>query len=208
MRLCRRWSEPIEGKPKLSTWQSFKNWLEKEAKNTESNQRWMPDKKEWKRSDSSKGDGRKITGRSGPGLFAGATGEHPSRTEDVAKNCPIHKSHHTFQECHKFEGMSTSEKENLVGEHNLCLSFLLPGHRLSQYRSRNRCTIENCEMRHHTLVHEVDLKFIERARAKHQQERVAETEGGQAPPPSSGGRERTSKSGRTRAVLSHSVLNS
>ena len=183
MRLCRRWSEPIEGKPKLSTWQSFKNWLEKEAKNTESNQRWMPDKKEWKRSDSSKGDGRKITGRSGPGLFAGATGEHPSRTEDVAKNCPIHKSHHTFQECHKFEGMSTSEKENLVGEHNLCLSFLLPGHRLSQYRSRNRCTIENCEMRHHTLVHEVDLKFIERARAKHQQERVAETVGGQAPPP-------------------------
>ena len=38
-------------------------------------------------------------------------------------------------------------------------------------------------MRHHTLVHEVDLKFIERARAKHQQERVAETKGDKAPPP-------------------------
>ena len=70
-----------------------------------------------------------------------------------------------------------------MGEHNLCLSCLLPGHCLSQCRSRSRCTIENCGMRHHTLVHEVDLKFIERARAKHQQERVAETEGDQAPPP-------------------------
>jgi len=31
---------------------------------------------------------------------------------DVAKKCPIHKSHHTLQECQKFEGMSTSEKES------------------------------------------------------------------------------------------------
>ena len=79
--------------------------------------------------------------------------------------------------------MSTGEKENVVDGQNLCLSFLLPGHRLSQSRSRNRCTIENCGMRHHSLVHEVDLKFIERARAKHQQKRVAETEGDQVPSP-------------------------
>ena len=98
----------------------------KKAKISESKQRWMPDKKEWKQSDSSKGDGRKIIGLSGPGLFAGATGEHPSRTGDVAKKCPIQKSHHTLQECQKFEGMSTSEKENVVGEHSLCLSCLLP----------------------------------------------------------------------------------
>ena len=90
----------------------------------------------------------------------------------------------------KFEGMSTGEKENVVDGQNLCLSFLLPGHRLSQSRSRTRCTIENCGMRHHSLVHEVDLKFIylfiylfERARAKHQQKRVAETEGDQVPSP-------------------------
>ena len=38
-------------------------------------------------------------------------------------------------------------------------------------------------MRHHTLVHEVDLKFIERARMKQQQERVAGVEGDQVPPP-------------------------
>jgi len=32
MHLCRRWAEFIEGKPKLSTWQSFGNWLEKRQK--------------------------------------------------------------------------------------------------------------------------------------------------------------------------------
>ena len=41
MRLCGRWTESIEGKPKLSTWQSFGNWLEKEAKISESKQRWI-----------------------------------------------------------------------------------------------------------------------------------------------------------------------
>ena len=107
----------------------------------------MPEKKDWKRFDSSKGDGRKITGQPGPGLFAGATGEHPSRTGNVAKKCPIHKSHHALQECQKFEGMSTNEKDNVVQEHNLCLCCLLPGHRLSKCHSRNRCTIENCGMR-------------------------------------------------------------
>ena len=38
-------------------------------------------------------------------------------------------------------------------------------------------------MRHHTLVREVDLKFIERVRVKQQQERVAELEGDPVPPP-------------------------
>ena len=46
-RLCGRWAEYVEGKPKLSTWDSFANWLEKayEAK------RWMSEKREWKRSE-------------------------------------------------------------------------------------------------------------------------------------------------------------
>ena len=72
--------------------------------------------------------------------------------------------------------MSTSEKEKVVEEHKLCLCCLLPGHRLSKCRSRNRCKVENCDIRHHTLVHEVDLKFIERAKAKRESERVLEVE--------------------------------
>ena len=36
----------MEGEPQLSTWESFAEWLEKEAKINESKQRWMVEKKE------------------------------------------------------------------------------------------------------------------------------------------------------------------
>ena len=68
----------------------------------------------------------------------------------------------------RFQGMLTSEKEKVVAEHKLCLSCLLPGHRPSKCRSKNRCKVESCDMRHHTLVHEVDLKFIGQKRNMNQ----------------------------------------
>ena len=46
-RLCGKRAEFVEGKPKLSTKDSLANWLEKEAKISESKQRWMPEKREW-----------------------------------------------------------------------------------------------------------------------------------------------------------------
>ena len=52
-RLYGGWAEFVEGKPRLSTWDSFANWLEQEAKISESKQRWMPEKREWKHSDTS-----------------------------------------------------------------------------------------------------------------------------------------------------------
>ena len=72
--------------------------------------------------------------------------------------------------------MLTNEKVKVVEEHKLCLCCLLPGHRLSKCRRRNRCKVENCDKRHHTLVHEVDLKFIEREKAKRESERVPDVE--------------------------------
>ena len=167
----------------MSTWDSFANWLEKEAKISESKQRWMPEKREWKRSDTSKVDRRKPADKSQPGLFAGATGES-LRASWGTKNSkyPIHQStNHTLQECKRFQGMLTSEKEKVVEEHKLCLSCLLPGYRLSKCRSKNRCKVESCDMRHHTLVHEVDLKLIERAKAKRESEQVPEVERDPAP---------------------------
>ena len=95
-RLCGRWAEFVEGKPKLSTWDSFSNWLEKEAKISESKQWWMPEKREWKRSDTSKVDKRKLADKSQSELFVGATGESV-RTSYGTKRCPIHQStNHTL----------------------------------------------------------------------------------------------------------------
>ncbi|PFX25222.1 hypothetical protein AWC38_SpisGene10168 [Stylophora pistillata] len=175
-RLCCRWAKFVEGNPKLSTWNSFANWLEKEAKISESKQRWMPEKREWKHLDTSKVHRRRSADKSQSGLFVGATGE-ALRTSHRAKRCPIHQStNHTFQECKRFKGMLPNEKVRVVEEHRLCLCCLIPGHHLSKCRSRNRCKVENCDMRHHTLVHEVDLKFIERAKAKRESEQVPDVE--------------------------------
>ena len=122
----------------------------KETKISESKQRWM--------------------------LFVGATGES-LRTNYGTKRCPIHQStNHILQECKSFEGMLTNEKVKVVEEHKLCLCCLLPGHRLSKCHRRNRCKVENCDKRHHTLLHEVDLKFIKREKAKRESERVPDVE--------------------------------
>ena len=147
--LCSRWAKFVEVKPKLSTWDSFANWLEKEAKVRESKQRWMPEKREWKHSDTSKVDRRKLADKSQPVLFAGATGES-LRATCVSKKCPIHQStNRTLQECKRFQGMLTSKKEKVVEEHKLWLLYVV------YYPCKNRCKVENSDMRHHTLVHEV-----------------------------------------------------
>ena len=53
---CGRWAAFVEGKSKRSTWESFANWLEKEAKICESKRRWISEKREWRRFDSTKSD--------------------------------------------------------------------------------------------------------------------------------------------------------
>ena len=139
--LCGRWAEFVEGKPKLSTWHSFANWLEKEAKISESKQRWIPEKREWKHLDTSKVDRCKSADKSPPRLFAGAT-EESLCTSYGTKKCPIHQStNHSLQECKSFKGMLTNKKEKVVEEHKLCLYCLLPGHRLSKCRSKNTCRV-------------------------------------------------------------------
>lgn len=85
--------------------------------------------------------------------------------------------------------MPTSKKEKFVEEYKRW-SCLLPGHRLNKCDTRNRCKVEGCDIRHHTLVHEFDLNIIERARARKVEkltegERVQEStiaEAGKKPP--------------------------
>ena len=110
-----------------------------------------------------------------PGLFVGMTGEN-SRTSSVGVKCLVHKStNHRLQECKVFETMSGREREKVVDEHKICLSCLSPGHRLSKCHSRDRCNVEGCAMRHHTLLHEADLKIMERRKAKQESARMSDS---------------------------------
>ena len=56
----------MEGKSQLSSWESFAEWLEKEAKIRKSKQKWM---KWWRRPYSVKGGTRKNSDNFVPGLF-------------------------------------------------------------------------------------------------------------------------------------------
>ena len=46
---------------------------------------------------------------------------------------------------------------------------------MNKCRNRDRCKVEGCDMRHHTLVHDVDVKFIERGRAKQEQQTMLDS---------------------------------
>lgn len=99
----------------------------------------MPEKKEWKRSDTSKVDRRKPAHKSLPGLFAGASGESLHTSYGTMK-CPIHQStNHTLQECKRLKGLLTSEKEKVVEEQTV-----LPY--VCKCCGRNRFQVENCDM--------------------------------------------------------------
>ena len=96
----------MKGKSQLSTWESLASWLEREARISESKQRWTLEKKDWRRPDSVRRGVHKISDQSVPGLFAGTTEENSSRTNNVAVKCPVHKStNHKLQECKAFERM-------------------------------------------------------------------------------------------------------
>ena len=200
----------MEEKSKRSTWESFANWLEKEAKICESKQRWMLEKREWRRFDSTRSDlpkngSRRFAGNPVPGLFAGATQETPSGDEKLTKKCPVHNSTiHALEECKKFKELPTLEKEKLVEEHKLCLSCLLPGHRLKKCNAKNGCKVEDCAMRHHTLVQEIDLNITERSRAR-KAEKLAVGEGAQKPFVPEGNKKPLNPSEKLREQCHHSV---
>ena len=133
------------------------------------------------RTDLPKSGSRRSAGNPVLGLFAGATQETPSVDEKLTKKCPVHNStSHALHECKKFKELPIVEKRKLVEEHKLCLSCLLPGHRLNKCNAKSRCKVDGCDMRHHTLVHKVDLNIIEQSRAR-KAEDLAVGEGAQKP---------------------------
>ena len=136
------------------------------------------------------------------GQFAGATQETPSVDEKLTKTCPVHNSiSHTLEQ---FKELPAIEKEKLVHEHKLCLSCLLPGHRLNKCNAKNRSKVEGCSMHHHTLVHEVDLNIIERPRAR-KAEKLALGEGVQKPSVSEGENKPLDQSEKSREQCHYSV---
>ncbi len=67
--------------------------------------------------------------------------------------------------------------------HRLCFCCLLPGYRLSKCYSKKTCKARICDVRNHTLVHKVDWKLIERAKANRESEIAPSFQEDISPPP-------------------------
>ena len=134
------------------------------------------------------------------GLFAGATQETPSVDEKLTKKCPVHNStSHALEECKKFKELPIVEKRKLFEEHKLCLSFAC-----LKCNAKSRCKVDGCDMRHHTLVHKVDLNIIEQSRAR-KAEDLAVGEGAQKPSVPEGENKPLNQSEKSWEQCHHSV---
>jgi hypothetical protein len=181
-RLCGRWAEKVKSKSELSTWEEFAI-------------RWKSKRNYVKGNN----DGCKRKDREGkvPGKVVVTKIQEVIDTslESWLESCTsfqtvidhvqfrkarsIHESgKHTLQECRKFTNISVDEEEKLTLSNRLCLSCLTPRHRLSQCQVKVKRRKESCGMPHHTLVDEVDKRFIEGAKVKKQEHGTA-----QSPPP-------------------------
>lgn len=101
----------------MSTLEEFAKWLEKEAKLCEGKQRWMPEKRDWRKSQSVTDGlkGMKGNERLKSGVFTGTDQGLSSSRGILTAKCPIHEmGKHTLQECRKFVDMPVDEKEKIV----------------------------------------------------------------------------------------------
>ena len=80
----------------------------------------------------------------------------------------------------------------------------MPGHWLNKCNAKNRSEVEGYAMRHHTLVHEVDLNTIERSRAR-KAEKLAVCEGAQKPSVLEGENKPLNQSENSREQCHHSM---
>ena len=77
--------------------------------------------------------------------------------------CPIHRSHHSLQDCFVFKGKSYEEKRDCVKEFALCFKCLKEKHRSKECKADVSC--DTCKSKKHlTLMHDPDFRS---SRQKH-----------------------------------------
>ena len=71
--------------------------------------------------------------------------------------CWLCKNNHRLMNCKDFLAKTPAERNNFVFDNKLCFNCLSKGHQLNDCKSDFRCREENCNRKHHTLLHQ-DLK--------------------------------------------------
>ena len=89
---------------------------------------------------------------------------HGSKDEEILKesktdsartlSCWLCKNNHRLMNYKDFLAKTPAERNNFVFDNKLCFSCLSKGHQLNDCKSDFRCREDNCNSKHHTLLHQ------------------------------------------------------
>ena len=84
-----------------------------------------------------------------------------SKTKEASFSCPICGQAHTIERCEKLKGMNVDQRAQAAKEKNLCFCCLSSSEHISRWCNRKkRCGLDNCEKRHHPLIHGAKPVFV------------------------------------------------
>lgn len=117
--------------------ESFRKWLEKQAKT-------------WEHAFNEKATEKPSRDTRPP--FKRSTYRTNALSPET-KPCPFHdRSHHTLEQCRMFKSLNTQEKGKLVRDKGLCFNCL-EKHLRKYCRDKSRCGVDNCQQNHHPSLH-------------------------------------------------------
>ena len=67
--------------------------------------------------------------------------------------CWLYTGNHKVSNCEKLKNESTENCRNLVRQKKLCFNCLSNTHMINTCKSKRHCQVDNCQKRHHTLLH-------------------------------------------------------
>lgn len=67
--------------------------------------------------------------------------------------CPCCPEEHAIYRCMKFQDMNFSERKSVAARMSLCYNCLKLNHRVNDCQSNQRCKVQGCGRKHHSLLH-------------------------------------------------------
>ena len=71
--------------------------------------------------------------------------------------CWLCTGNHKIFNCEKLKNESTENRRNLVKQKKLCFNCHSNTHMVNTCKSKRHCQVDNCQKRHHTLLHSEEM---------------------------------------------------
>ena len=71
----------------------------------------------------------------------------------ILGKCWLRMKLHRLMGCDNFKGKTTDERKEYIKSERLCYNCFSKGHNLKDCKSKYHCRIDNCNKKHHSLIH-------------------------------------------------------